>query len=45
MDASHIVENLELALIELEYAAADFTDKKSSESVIELGDLRRCVCA
>jgi len=40
MDASHIVENLELALIELEYAAADFTDKKSSESVIELGDLQ-----
>lgn len=39
MNASHIVDNLELALIELEYAAADFADKKSSATAIELGDL------
>jgi len=40
MNASYIVDNLELALIELEYAAADFTDKKLAESVIDFGDLQ-----
>ena len=40
MDYARIVEHLELALIELEYATADFTYKKAaSANVLELIDL------
>jgi len=40
MDYARIVEHLELALIELEYATADFAHRKSSMAArLELNDL------
>ncbi len=40
MDYARIVEHLELALIELEYATADFAHRKASNgSALELVDL------
>ena len=40
MDYARIVEHLELALIELEYATADFAHRKASTATrLELNDL------
>ena len=39
VDCAKIVDRLELALIELEYAAADFAHKKSATDAVELRDL------
>ncbi len=40
IDCGRIVEHLELALIELEYAAADFAHKKAATEAVELADLQ-----